>query len=460
MDDTALHAISPIEGRYRQDVEALRRHFSEYALIRGRLLVEVEYFIALAARPAISFMRPLAPEEAEHLRDLYRHFSEDDAARVKAIEARTQHDVKAVEYFLRERIADTALAAMREGVHFGLTSEDVTNLAHALNLRDGLHEALFPEIDALRAELEAFAAEHAATPMLARTHGQPASPTTLGKEMAVFAARLGQQRAVFQSLHESIPGKLNGATGNFNAHAAAYPAVDWVAFSRAFVAGLGLEPNLCTTQIEPQDTTAAICHAIARINTILIDFSQDMWRYISDGYFTQRVVQGEVGSSTMPHKVNPIRFENAEGNLEVANALLALLARRLPVSRLQRDLSNSTVTRNLGVALAHCLLAYKNLRRGLGRITANEARLREDLRANWAVITEAIQTILRREGLPDAYELLKSFSREGVTGRAAIEAFVQSLDVPAPVKAEMLRLAPETYTGLAEKLARSATAAR
>ncbi len=448
-----LYALSPLDGRYREDVEALRVYFSEFALMRCRVRVEVEYFIALAAHPGVTFLRPLTDAEADFLRRQYRHFDGAAALRVKQIEALTRHDVKAVEYFLRERLAGTSLDGLREGLHFGLTSEDVNNLVYALCLREGLREALLPALAAVQEKLAALAEAYAAWPMLARTHGQPASPTTLGKELAVFAARLADQRAALDTLLAGLTGKLNGATGNFSAHHAACPQVNWVAFSRAFVSSLGLVPNLLTTQVEPGDRLAAVLDGLARLNTVLLDLCRDMWRYISDGYFAQRPVEGEVGSSTMPHKVNPIQFENAEGNLEVANALLTLLARRLPVSRLQRDLSNSTVVRNLGVALGHSLLACHNVRRGLERVAADRARLLADLDAHWEVLAEAIQTVLRREGLPDAYDRLKDFSRGGALGRREIEAFIRALDVSPQVRDELLRLTPQTYVGLAEALA-------
>ena len=453
MSSDPLHALSPLDGRYRQDAAALRPYGSEYALLRGRLRVEVEYLIALAAHPGVAFLRPLTAEEIGFLRRLYENFDDADAARLKTIEAEIRHDVKAVEYFLGERLAGTSLEPLRAGIHFGLTAEDATNLAYALNLRDAMRAVMLPALDDVIAALEELAGRYADLPMLARTHGQPASPTTLGKELAVFAARLQGQRTALDALTADLPGKLTGATGNFNAHQAACPAVDWIAFSRDFVASLGLRPSLLTTQVEPGDSLAALFDGLGRANTILLDLCQDMWRYLSDGYLRQRAVASEVGSSTMPHKVNPIQFENAEGNLAVANALLGLLARRLPISRLQRDLSNSTVMRNVGVALGHSLLAYKHVRRGLGRAVADEERLRADLNAHWEVVTEAIQTILRREGMADAYDRLKTFSRGAAITRADIAALVGSLDVPEAVKAELLALSPETYTGLAAKLA-------
>ncbi len=448
-----LFAISPLDGRYRATLEPLSAFCSEYGLQRHRLRVEVEYVIALAAHPGVSFLRPLTDAETAFLRGLVTGFDLEAARRIKAIEAETRHDVKAVERYLSEQLAGTSLEGLRAGVHFGLTSEDVNNLAYALLVRGGLREVVLPALDAALGPLEGLAAAHAALPMLARTHGQPATPTTLGKELAVFAARARSQQAAVEVALEALPGKLNGATGGFNAHVAAYPGVDWIAFSREFVAGLGLRPNLLTTQIEPGDGLVTVFDALARLNRVLLDLAQDMWRYISDGVFRQRAVAGEVGSSTMPHKVNPIDFENAEGNLELADALFGLFARRLPVSRLQRDLSNSTVLRTIGVALGHSLLAYTSLRRGLDRVAPDEARIAAELRAHPEVITEAIQTILRREGRADAYDLLKDFSRGAELSLADLGAFIETLDVAEPVKAELRRITPENYTGLAERLA-------
>jgi adenylosuccinate lyase len=449
-----LLAVSPLDGRYHTTTAPLAPYCSEMALMRHRLHVEVEYLIALAGWPGVTFLRPLTEAEIDRLRGWAANFSPDDAARIKAIEAETRHDTKAVELFLAEQFAGTSLDGLQPGLHFALTSEDVSNLAYALMIKGAFTAVLLPALDAVDAALVDLAGRYAALPLLARTHGQPATPTTLGKEFAVFAVRLRGQRAALEVALANLPGKLTGATGNFNAHVAAYPDVDWRAFSQTFVTALGLRPNLHTTQIEPGDGLVEVLDALARCNRILLDLCQDMWRYISDGVFRQRVVAGEVGSSTMPHKVNPIQFENAEGNLDVADALLSLLARRLPVSRLQRDLSNSTVIRNAGVALAHALLAYANIRRGLDRIAADEARIAAMLDDQWAVVTEAIQTILRREGRADAYDLLKTFSRGAAITRADITAFIDALDVPEPVRVELRALSPGTYTGLAEVLAR------
>ncbi len=449
----SLQAISPIDGRYRNEVEPLGEYFSEYALIRCRLRVEIRYFIALANHPGVDFIRPLTSLEVNFLRGLIRDFDPEQARRVKEIEARLRHDVKAVEVFLREQFAGTSLEDVREGIHFGLTSEDVNNLAHALAVRDGLAEVYFPVLEQLQTKLREMALAHAAIPMLARTHGQPASPTTVGKEFAVFAGRIEQQRRYLQEAWERIPGKLNGATGGYNAHLAAYPDVDWIAFSRDFITSMGLAPTLVTTQIEPHDALIALFDALARINAVLLDLCQDMWHYISYGYFAQVVRPGEVSSSTMPHKVNPIHFENAEGNLEVANALFQLFARRLPVSRMQRDLSNSTVMRNIGVALAHTLIACKGVLRGLDRLVVDEASLRADLDRHWEVITEGIQTILRREHVEGAYDILKAFSRGVAIRREDIVTFVAGLDVSPAVKDELLRLTPETYIGESARLA-------
>jgi adenylosuccinate lyase len=447
-----LTALSPLDGRYRPDVATLEAYFSEAALFRYRVRVEVEYLIFLTRTRAIGFVPSLEPHQQAALRALYRQFADADAEAIAAWDRKVNHDVKAVEYWLRERLEGLGLGAWSEAVHFALTSEDVNNLAYGLLVREGRDLALLPAIGQIVAALREVALREADTPMLARTHGQPATPTTLGKEFAVFAARLA--RASDEVAAVKLTGKLNGATGSFAAHHAALPQIDWITFSRAFVRSLDLEPMLLSTQIEPHDSLAALCDALKRFNTVLIDLCQDVWRYISDGYLVQASVAGEVGSSTMPHKVNPIDFENAEGNLGLANALLEFFARKLPVSRLQRDLSDSTVLRNLGVAFGHSLFAFGRARRGLAKVAPDHARLLADLQAHPEVLAEAVQTILRRVGYPEPYEALKGISRGRALSLEDLRAFVRGLDLPDPVREELLALTPEGYVGLAPKLAR------
>jgi adenylosuccinate lyase len=448
---TELTALSPLDGRYRKDVDALASFFSEAALYRYRARVEVEYLLFLSRAPGVAFVQPFDAGQAAALRALYRNFGQDDAEAIAAWDRRVNHDVKAVEYWLRERLDTLGLGGYKEAIHFALTSEDVNNLAYGMLLHESRDALLLPALGAIRAALRDFARAEARTPMLARTHGQPATPTTLGKELAVFASRL--DRASEQLAGLKLAGKLNGATGSFAAHVAALPRVDWITFSRAFVRFLELEPALLTTQIEPHDSVAELCDSYKRVNTILLDLSQDLWRYVSDGYFVQQPKAGEVGSSTMPHKVNPIDFENAEGNLGLANALLEFLARKLPISRLQRDLSDSTALRNLGVALGHSLVAYTRIARGLAKLKPGYARIAEDLAAHPEVLAEAAQTILRREGFPEPYEALKSFTRGRELTLEGLRQFVAQLAVGEAVKAELLALTPEGYTGLAAKLA-------
>jgi len=415
--------------------------------------VEVRWLEALAADPAIEEVPALSTAARERLAGIVEGFDEAAATRVREIEAKTNHDVKAVEYFVKERIADLPeLAAVSEFVHFGCTSEDVNNLAYALMLKGARDAVLLPVCDELIGALRSLAETTAERPMLSRTHGQPASPTTLGKEIANVVARLVRQRR--QLAEVPVLGKMNGAVGSYNAHTVAYPEVDWPARCRAFVESLGLEQNPYTTQIEPHDWMAELFHALARLNTVLIDLDRDCWGYISLGYFRQRTVAGEVGSSTMPHKVNPIDFENSEGNLGVANAILLHLAEKLPVSRWQRDLSDSTVLRNAGVGLAHSLLAWRATQKGLGKLEVDDARLDADLDASWAVLAEAIQTVMRRHGIEEPYEKLKALTRGHVIERADIEAFVRSLAIPEEARARLLELMPRTYVGLAAELAR------
>jgi len=441
-----LLALSPLDGRYARATAALVPRFSEMALIRYRVLVEIEYFIALAELP-LPQLRGAAPAAFPALRALYSTFSEADAAAIKAHEAVTNHDVKAVEYWLRDRFAALGLGAFVEFIHFGLTSQDINNTAIPLSFRDALVGEVLPAYAAVRNALAARAQQWAAVPLLARTHGQPASPTRLGKEMEVFVARLDAQVALLAQV--PFGAKFGGATGNFNAHFAAYPATDWHAFAGAFVnERLGLHRSFPTTQIEHYDHLAAHCDALKRLNTILLDLARDVWQYISLGYFKQTIKAGEVGSSAMPHKVNPIDFENAEGNLGVANALLEHFAAKLPISRLQRDMTDSTVLRNLGVPLGHILVALGALQRGLGKLALDEAALHRDLEANWAVVAEGLQTILRREAYPDPYNALKALTRTGeAISAASIAAFIDGLAVSEGVKEELRGITPHSYVG-------------
>jgi adenylosuccinate lyase len=447
MPFSPLEAISPVDGRYRRQTESLAPYFSESALIHYRLRVEVEYFIALCRLPLPQLM-DFNADNFEPLRDIYRNFSMADARRIKDIEKITNHDVKAVEYRLKEKFAEMSLQRFSEFIHFGLTSQDINNTAVPLSLKEGWCDVMQPALGDLLALLETKAREWKGVSMLARTHGQPASPTTLGKEVQVFVERL---RVQFEQLKQvPFSAKFGGATGNFNAHHVAYPAVDWHGFADDLVnRALGLSRSRTTTQIEHYDNLAAFCDNLRRINTILIDLDRDIWTYISMDYFKQRIIAGEVGSSAMPHKVNPIDFENSEGNLGVANALLEHLSAKLPISRLQRDLTDSTVMRNLGVPMAHMLIALKSLRKGLGKLILNEKAVRADLEGHWAVVAEAIQTILRREGYPRPYEALKELTRTHVRmSRETIAQFIESLDVSEAVKDELRKITPENYTGI------------
>jgi adenylosuccinate lyase len=451
---TPLTALSPLDGRYHDKVAALREHFSEFALIRLRVLVEIEWLKALAQEPTIAEVPAFSSKTLAQFDTLVESFSEADGERVKAIEAETNHDVKAIEYFLRERLAaNTEFAGVAEFVHFACTSEDINNLCHALMLKRARDAVMLPALDAIVSRLVGLAHELADVPMLAHTHGQPASPTTLGKELANVVHRLKRARAHISSVQ--LTGKMNGAVGNYNAHLAAYPHVDWPALARGVVEALGIEFNPYTIQIEPHDTIAELFDAVARANTILLDLDRDLWGYISLGYFRQKSRAGEIGSSTMPHKVNPIDFENSEGNLGIANALLRHMSEKLPVSRWQRDLTDSTVLRNMGVALGHTLLAYDSCLKGLGKLEANRPRLEEDLDQNWEVLAEPIQTVMRRYGLKGAYEQLKELTRgkEGIT-RAALHAFIGGLPLPDTEKKRLLALTPASYAGLAADLAR------
>jgi adenylosuccinate lyase len=453
MSDAQLLALSPLDGRYAGKVDALRPIFSEFGLIKARVRVEVEWLLALAAEPKIVELEPFSTAEADRLRALANGFSTADAARVKEIERTTNHDVKAVEYLIKERLADDSeLGPALEFVHFACTSEDINNLSYALMLNEARGTVLLPRLDALIAGLRDMAHAHAALPMLSRTHGQTASPTTIGKELANVAARLSRQREVLVAL--PMPGKVNGAVGNYNAHVAAYPDLDWQRFSQAFVTSLGLDWQPYTTQIEPHDGIAELCDAQKRIDTICVDLCRDIWGYISLGYFKQAVKAGEVGSSTMPHKVNPIDFENAEGNFGIANALLEHFAAKLPISRWQRDLTDSTVLRALGTAFGHALVGFEALQRGLDKLSVNPERLAADLDAAWEVLAEAVQTVMRRHGLPNPYEQLKALTRGQGINAQSMRAFIATLDLPADAKQHLLEMTPATYTGLAEPLAR------
>ncbi len=444
MNLSPLTAIGPIDGRYASKTSPLREYFSEYALIRCRIRVEVEYFISLRGIPLPQLEG--APVSPETLRGIYRTFTPEDALRVKEIEKTTNHDVKAVEYYIKEKFRSMGLDSCAEFVHFGLTSQDINNTAQPLMLKEALEQVYLPQLQKVVDGINGRAQLWKDVPMLARTHGQPASPTRLGKEFRVFAVRLGEQLRQLSAMR--YPAKFGGATGNMNAHRVAYPDVDWPAFADSFVASLGLHRSSPTTQIEHYDNLAAIFDCLRRINTILTDFCRDVWAYISMEYFRQKVVAGEVGSSAMPHKVNPIDFENAEGNLGMADAVLTFLSMKLPVSRLQRDLTDSTVLRNVGVPLAHGLIAFASIQKGMDKLILNEAALSSDLERNWAVLAEPLQTILRREGCPNPYETLKALTRTGAaTDKKTIENFIDGLSVSEAVKEEMRALTPWNYTG-------------
>ena len=448
-----LTALSPLDGRYASSADPLRPYFSEHALIRTRVKVEIAWLRALAAEPGIRELKPFSAATTVALRRLVTNFSERDGEHIKNIEAQTNHDVKAIEYWLRGRLGnDPGVRRALEFIHFACTSEDINNLSYALMLAESRVAVMLPRLDELIAALVAMAHRHARLPMLSRTHGQPASPTTLGKELANFAHRLRRARQRIAAV--SILGKLNGAVGNYNAHAIAYPGIDWERFCRRFVERLGLEFNPYTIQIEPHDSFAELFDAYARANTVLLDLDRDIWGYVALGYFRQKPKAGEVGSSTMPHKVNPIDFENSEGNVGVANALLRHLAEKLPVSRWQRDLSDSTALRNAGSALGHTLLAWGACLRGLGKLEADAKRLAADLDANWEVLAEAVQQVMRRYGVPGAYEKLKALTRGKRLERHQLAAFIRRLAIPAAAKKRLLELTPATYTGRAAELAR------
>ncbi|MBO7306352.1 MAG: adenylosuccinate lyase [Bacteroidales bacterium] len=446
MSNYSLMAVAPIDGRYRKQVEDLSLYFSEYALIKYRVRVEIEYFIALCEIP-LDQLKDFDPNMKEVLRDIYRNFSAENAEQIKEIEKTTNHDVKAVEYFIKGEFKKLGIDKYNEFVHFGLTSQDINNTSVPLSLLEGIKESYMPALTEVIGILEDFAKEWENVPMLAHTHGQPASPTRLGKEIYVFVSRLKEQLRLLETVPYSA--KFGGATGNFNAHNFAYPNIDWNKFAVSFVEGkLGLKRSYPTTQIEHYDNLAALFDNLRRINTILMDLARDMWTYISMEYFRQKVKAGEVGSSAMPHKVNPIDFENAEGNFGIANAIYEHLANKLPISRLQRDLTDSTVLRNVGVPLAHSIISFKSLKKGLGKLILNESALDRDLEANWAVVAEGIQTVLRREAYPNPYEALKALTRgnAGIT-KESIQEFVKGLDVSDSVKQEILVITPQNYVG-------------
>ena len=451
MTDHRLTALSPLDGRYCEKLDALRPIFTEFGLNKRRVAVEIGWLKMLASCPAIEEVSPLTDQALHRLDHISEHFDEADAARIKAIEATTNHDVKAVEYFLKEAISDTPeLAAISEFIHFACTSEDINNLSHALMLRDG-HQVLMDALDALQTQLATLAQEQAQQSMLARTHGQAATPTTLGKEVANVLARIVRQRQTLEAIQPM--GKMNGAVGNYNAHHIAYPEIDWPTLSSEFLSTLGLAWNAYTTQIEPHDYMAEYFHGVIRINTILIDFSRDVWSYISLGYFTQKVIAGEVGSSTMPHKVNPIDFENAEGNLGLSSAILSHLAEKLPISRLQRDLTDSTVLRNIGVAVGHALLALTSLKRGIDKLEVAAEPMQADLDSTWEILGEAIQTVMRRYGVPEPYEKLKALTRGQRLTADTIHDFILALEIPESAKQRLLALTPASYIGYASSLA-------
>ena len=444
---TALNAISPIDGRYRSKTKSLSAYFSEEALIKYRVQIEIEYFIGLCELP-LPQLADFNPSLFEELRSIYLHFTSDDALQIKEIESTTNHDVKAVEYFIKKEFDKLQLQEYKEFIHFGLTSQDINNTAIPLSVKNAVHEVYLPELENVIQLLEGMVIEYKDIPLLARTHGQPASPTRLGKEFDVFVQRLNIQKAMLLQIPNGA--KFSGATGNFNAHKVAYPDIDWKAFGTNFVeSALGLNYSFPTTQIEHYDSFAALCDNMKRINTILIDLNRDLWQYISMDYFKQQIKEGEVGSSAMPHKVNPIDFENSEGNLGIANAVFEFLSSKLPISRLQRDLTDSTVLRNIGVPFGHTLIGLKSTLKGLGKLLVNTTKIEDDLNANWAVVAEAIQTILRKEGYPNPYEALKELTRtNSIINREAIQQFTSGLDVEDSLKDKLKTITPFNYTGI------------
>jgi adenylosuccinate lyase len=453
MKVSPLRALSPADGRYSEKVDNLRDIFSEYGLMRFRVLVEVRWLQSLADESGIEEIGPISSVMKDVLNRIVDDFSLDDAERIKKIESTTNHDVKAVEYFIRERLGDgPETRPLKDFLHFGCTSEDINNLSYALMLRSARSDVVLPQMREVLNRLKAMAREHAELPMLSRTHGQTASPTTLGKELANVVARLERAQKQFSAVE--ILGKFNGAVGNYNAHTVAYPDLDWQAISHRFIESLGIVPNPYTTQIEPHDWTAEYSYALARYNTVLIDFARDVWAYISLGYFKQSVAKDEVGSSTMPHKVNPIDFENAEGNLGMANAMLIHFAEKLPISRWQRDLTDSTVQRNFGVAIGYIMIALQSLKKGIGKLRVNEEAIHADVSVAWEVLAEAVQTVMRRYGIPEPYEKLKALTRGQAVTEDLLMTFVDTLDIPDDEKQRLRALTPETYIGLAAKQAR------
>ncbi|WP_028453275.1 adenylosuccinate lyase [Chitinilyticum aquatile] len=454
MDLSALTALSPLDGRYEKQLAELRPHFSEFALIKNRVAVEVAWLKALAAEPAIAEVKPFSAATIAELDSVVAQFNPDHALEVKTIERTTNHDVKAVEYWLKERLSgNQEVSAASEFIHFACTSEDINNLSHALMLKGAREKALLPQLTAIIARVKELAHELADAPMMSRTHGQPATPTTMGKEFANVAYRLERQLKRIESVE--LLGKINGAVGNYNAHLSAYPGFDWEGFARRFVESLGITFNPYTIQIEPHDYMSELYDNFARVNTILVDFNRDVWGYISLGFFKQKVKEGEVGSSTMPHKVNPIDFENSEGNLGIANALLTHLSQKLPISRWQRDLTDSTVLRNMGVGLGYSLLGYVSCLKGLNKLLADRNAMLKDLDANWEVLAEPIQTVMRRYAVANPYEQLKALTRgkSGIT-RETLAVFIDGLDIPADEKVRLKELTPSSYLGIAEELAR------
>lgn len=447
MSISSLNAISPIDGRYRNKVEILSNYFSEEALIKYRVLVEIEYFIALCEE-GLPQLKSVDSKIFAELRQVYKGFSSEDAQAIKDIEKVTNHDVKAVEYFIKEKFNDLGLSEHKEFIHFGLTSQDINNTAIPLSIKEAVNDVYIPEYKEVLMKLKALAEDWQDIPMLARTHGQPASPTRLGKEIKVFAVRLEQQFNLLNDIPSAA--KFGGATGNFNAHKVAYPNRDWKVFGTKFIQQkLGLQHSFPTTQIEHYDHMAALFDALKRINTIIIDLDRDIWTYVSMDYFKQKIKEGEVGSSAMPHKVNPIDFENSEGNLGIANAIFEFLSAKLPISRLQRDLTDSTVLRNVGIPFGHTIIGFKSTLKGLDKLLLNESKFAEDLEKNWAVVAEAIQTILRREGYPNPYEALKGLTRtNSVINRASIADFIETLNVSGEIKTELKAISPSNYTGI------------
>ncbi len=448
-----LTALSPLDGRYAGKVDALREHFSEFGLIRARLKVEIEWLKALAAEPHFTEIAAFSPSTVKELDALVANFGPEQAAEVKAIEATTNHDVKALEYWIKDKTkANAEVVKVSEFIHFACTSEDINNLSHALMCQGAREQGMLPMLDKVIAKLTELAHAYAEIPMMSRTHGQPATPSTMGKEMANVVYRLQRARARIAGVE--LLGKINGAVGNYNAHLAAYPGYDWEGFAKRFVESLGLTFNPYTIQIEPHDALAELFDAFARTNSILVDLDRDVWGYISLGFFKQKVKAGEIGSSTMPHKVNPIDFENSEGNLGLANAMLKFLTEKLPVSRWQRDLTDSTVLRNMGVGLGYALLGYDSLLKGLGKLEINADLMKADLDANWELLAEPIQTVMRRYAVPNAYEKLKELTRGTRVSREGMQAFVSTLEIPEAAKAELLKLTPWDYTGKAAELAK------